>query len=97
MQEVRYKLQICHNIVRKYLENYKLNNKRRYDKNINPINLEIMDKVLLRDNAAHKLEPMFKGPYQIKEINNTNAEIEDCTTGKCLTVHKNRLVKYTQT
>lgn len=91
-QEVKYKLQITHQLASKLLLNAKLANKKIYDKNINPTELQINDKIFVKDETAHKLKPIYKGPYVIQEIDNTN--VTYCNeNGKLRTIHKNLTYK----
>lgn len=54
-------------------------------------NIQIGDLVLLQNDAGHKLENLFKGPYSVKEID----DMGNCTllldSSKTVKVHKNRL------
>lgn len=63
-----------------------------YDRGLNPIVVGVGDKVLLRDEARHKHESIFKGPYVVTEINEPNLTIKD-QNGRTKIVHKNNVNK----
>jgi hypothetical protein len=52
------------------------------------------DLVLLRIEARQKLEPLWKGPYEIKEVKRPNAVIQEVGKRKHQEVHMNRLKPY---
>lgn len=62
-----------------------------HDEHLNPCNIKLNDKVMLRNEARHKHEPMFKGPYIVIGIDEPNAIIKDENSNKTRTVHKNNL------
>lgn len=95
VHELRYRLQCAHELVRRYLNLTKQSSKNRYDKGVRQLNLNIGDSVLLRNEAGHKLDPVYKGPYKVREIvSDTNVTISDESMKNKLTVHKNRLCKF---
>ena len=48
-EELRFKLQKCHNLAKQHLLKRKISSKNYYDKSSRPTQFEIGDKVLLRD------------------------------------------------
>jgi hypothetical protein len=52
------------------------------------------DLVLVRVENRQKLDPLWKGPYEIKEIKGSNAIIQELGTRKHQEVHINRLKPY---
>jgi Retroviral aspartyl protease./Reverse transcriptase (RNA-dependent DNA polymerase)./Integrase core domain. len=93
-KELKHRLQVAHSRVQEYLQKDKVLRKTFYDGKASPANLNINDKVLVRDEARHKLDPVYKGPLVITRIDGVNASIRDPVTRKTTTVHKNRLVLY---
>jgi len=89
-KELKFKLQEAHKRALKLVENAKLNAKRNYDKNSTGDPIQLNDIVYLRDETSHKLENVYKGPYQVIEVDNRgNCKIT--RNSKTQTVHKNRL------
>lgn len=52
------------------------------------------DLVLLKVEARHKLEPLWKGPFEIKEVKRPNAIIQEVGKRKHQEIHMNRLKPY---
>jgi hypothetical protein len=52
------------------------------------------DLVLLRVETRQKLEPLWRGPYEIKEVKRPNAVIQELGKRKHQEVHMNRLKPY---
>jgi hypothetical protein len=50
--------------------------------------------VLLRVEARHKLEPLWRGPYELKELKRPNAVIQEVGKRKRQEIHINRLKPY---
>lgn len=93
-KEVKYRLQLAYDRVRKCIEKCKIKNKSLYDTNINPIKIEIGDNVLVRDEARHKLDKIYNGPYKVIGLKSANVIIEDQKSNKTFEIHKNRIIKY---
>ena len=74
------------------IENAKIKRKNIYDKNINPINIDIGDLVYLKNENRKKLDNPYKGPYEVIELNGVNTRIKIGFNVK--EVHNNRLKKY---
>lgn len=92
IKELKYRMQITHNKVHKLLEKSKLNNKKSYDKNVNPLNVKVGDKVLIEIEPYDKHRQKYAGPYIIKSMDNVNVEIE-IPPNKTKCIHKNKLIK----
>jgi len=90
--ELRYRLQIAHNHVRQYLQSDKEQRKKYHDSNASPIDFQVNDKVLLANDAGHKLDAVYKGPFVITALEGVNAIVRDQKTRKTSLIHKNRLV-----
>lgn len=93
-KETKYRLQKAYKEVQEYLNKYKQINKNTYDQKQNPINININEQILLETGNRHKLDPIFSGPYIVKNKNEPNVTIEHKNTKKQQVVHKNRIKKY---
>ena len=93
--DLKFKLQTSNSRVNKILENVKKSRKNNYDQNSKPLQIKINDLVLLENSARHKLEPIFRGPFKVKSIDNSNCTII-IDEKKEMIVHKDRLRKYNQ-
>lgn len=91
--EIKYQLQLANKVAQEFLKRSKENNKKNYDKGINTECFKINDKVVIRVENRNKLQPLYKGPFIIKEIIGANAIIIDENGEIEETVHKNRLNK----
>lgn len=67
-KEVKYRLQVSNQRAKSIIEKYKQQQKRFYDTKTNPISIKIDDLVLLKNDAGHKLDSLYRGPYLVKEI-----------------------------
>lgn len=94
VKEARYRMQVTYQAARRLLELRKNSTKSIYDRNINPLEVKIGDKVLLRNEARGKHESMFRGPYLVVRINEPNVEILDEKTNRAKTVHKNNVSRF---
>lgn len=92
-KEVKFRLQVMHNLAKQFLDLSKQRNKQNYDKNMKCEHFEIGNLVLLRKEVRHKFDPIYDGPFEIKEIKDANALIRDPSQNKEMLVHKNRLIK----
>lgn len=93
-KELKYRLQIAHNIAHKLLEIKKTTNKKFHDRNLNISKLKLNDKVLITNEDRQQLDSVYKGPYIVTNIIDKNLEILDVKNNKISTVHKNRARKY---
>jgi hypothetical protein len=50
--------------------------------------------LLYNEQKGNKLDIIWKGPYEIKEINHPNVTIQELEKRKHITVHKNRIKQY---
>lgn len=89
-KELKFRLQEAHKRALKLVDHAKLKSKELYDRNCSGQSIQLNDKVYLYHDASHKLDSVFKGPYQVIEADNRgNCKITNGS--KTLTVHKNRL------
>lgn len=88
---VKYHLQFSLQRAKTYLEQYKSKRQLFSTHKNNPLELKVNDKIYLKNEARHKLEPFYKGPYTITNIlENNNIEID--YKNKKLIVHKNNVI-----
>lgn len=92
-REVKYRLQVSHDRARKILDALKAKIKRNYDKNVNPIELEIGDEVMLRNKPYNKHSDVYSGRFIVEKVDKCNVEIRHNESGKSKCVHKNRIIK----
>ena len=91
--EAKYRLQLAHIHAQDLLQKAKLRNKIQYDKNSNPLDLKINEKVILTNEGRKKHEKIYKGPYIVISIGDQNVTIKDLKNNKKIIVHKNRIRK----
>jgi hypothetical protein len=88
--ELRKKLQESSSLARENLIINKEKSKETYDKNQYDININVGDKVLLKDhNQKGKLNPKWKGPYTVTDIHD-NENISILRGRKEVRIHKNK-------
>lgn len=92
VQNVKFKMQNCHQVAKERLIKFKKEQQERTK--ANSVNFNVNDLVLLKVEARHKLEPIWKGPYEIKEMKGPNAIIQELGKRKHQEVHTNRLKTY---
>ena len=93
--ETKFRLEVAYKRAQQLLDRNKLKQKLNYDRDIIDYNFRIGDLVLLKNEAGHKLETQYKGPYKIKKIDlRNNVTIFDKKTNKTQIAHKNRLKLY---
>lgn len=93
-KESKYRLEVAYARARKLLEAHKEKNKENYDLKIKDIELEVGDKVLLRNEVGHKLDFKYTGPYKIESIGDNNNITLLTNKNKKQIVHKDRLKKF---
>lgn len=91
--ELRFKIQNSNNIANHNLIEHKEKRQIVANNSLNPINLEVGDKVYLKNENRKKLDPFYTGPYIVSEMKIPNSTIVHPITNKPLIVHKNRLIK----
>jgi hypothetical protein len=94
VQDVKRKLQECHEIARANLKQTKQHRIAQQPK-VNAPKLSIGDKVLLKNENAGKLDSLWSGPFVVLEIdpNGSNVTLQ-ISKMKRMTTHVNRLKKY---
>lgn len=91
-KELKFRLQVAHKRAKELLEKTKEKCKSWYDSKVNTQEINVNDMVYLRNESGHKLDSIYKGPYQVIGLDNIN----NCTikiNEKNHVVHKNRLRK----
>lgn len=63
-----------------------------YDKNINPINIKIGDRIKIKKEPYDKFSYIYNGPFSVIDVNGQN--ISENLNGKTYSIHKNRVIKY---
>lgn len=94
--EVKYRLQLAHQRSRKYLNDAKTQRKIFYDNTARPQHINVGDLVLMKIHERQKLDPLFKGPYEVKSTDNYNVTLID-QNNKLHLVHKDNVkhfIKY---
>lgn len=91
-KELKYRLQqACHDAKNNLIAS-KVKRKERFDKQAKTMNYNPGNKVLLKNEIGNKMEPLYKGPYNIVENKPPNVVIR--IDNKLLEVHKNRVKLY---
>lgn len=91
VQVTRRTLQIAYDKARKLLDRMKVNNKKFYDKKINPVEISVNDKILVRKEPYNKHESMYAGPFVVVSVNEPNISFK--VNDKIIEIHKNRVIK----
>lgn len=75
---LRYKLQLSHELAREHLIESKYDNKENYDQHSKPHSYNVGDKILLiNNNPKTKMHNLYLGPFEILEIvSDTNVKIK---------------------
>lgn len=92
-KEVQYRLQMALCRANAYLQQNKAKQKTVFDASAKPLCISVGDWVVVRNEARHKLDPVYKGPFKVLDIVEPNCIIRD-NKGKSCLVHKNRLSQY---
>lgn len=92
LTELKYKIQVTALKAKSLLERSKTTRIRNQAQNINPIEINLSDKVYLRKENRKKLDNVYSGPHEIIAINHPNVTIKNCVTNENQTVHKNRII-----
>jgi hypothetical protein len=90
--EIKGKMQHCQKIARERL--VKCKEAQREKVKSNECDFKENDLVLLKVENGQKLDPVWKGPYEIKETKGSNAVIQEVGKRKHQQVHINRLKPY---
>lgn len=93
VKECKLKIKIIYEETKQLIEKVNHANKKTYDKNINPIRLEIGDLVKILKEPYDKFKYIYDGPYEVKGLTGKNIEIR-LENGTSYTIHKNRIIKY---
>jgi hypothetical protein len=90
--EIKHKMQNCQQLARERLVKFKESQGQKVKSNEYEFKKD--DLVLLRVEQRQKLEPLWKGPYEIKEIQGPNAVVQELGKRKEQKLHINRLKPY---
>jgi len=92
---VKKRLQECDELARANLVQTKQNRIAQQASKVNMHKVYAGDKVLLRNENASKLDPLWKGPYVIVEVDSDRPNvIIELNKKKRIKVHVNRLKRY---
>jgi hypothetical protein len=94
VQDIKRRLQECHAIARANLKQTKQDRVARQTSKVNMPKISTGEKVLLKNEKASKLDPIWLGPYDVVEVdpNGSNVTIR-ITKKKKIKTHVNRLKK----
>jgi hypothetical protein len=92
VMDIKYKMQGCQRLAKERLIKFKEVQKQKVKSNEREFKENYL--VLLRVEARQKLEPLWKGPFEIHEINRPNATIQEIGKRKKHVVHLNRQKPY---
>nr|AAL90422.1 RH61266p [Drosophila melanogaster] len=95
-KEIKFRLEIAYKRARLLLEKAKSYRKQLYDKKTSDFQLKIGDKVILRNESGHKLDPVYIGPYTVETIEDRDNIVIRDKKQKKQKVHKDRLQIYNQ-
>jgi hypothetical protein len=90
--QIKNRMQSCQQIAKERLMTFKEIQQQRVKHN--DYEFKENELVLLRVENRHKLDPLWKGPYETKEIRNSNAIIQEVGKRKHQEVHVNRFKPY---
>jgi len=90
-KEIKFRLETAYNRARLMLEKAKAYRKQNYDKKTSDFKFKKGDKVTPRNEAAHKLDPVYLGPYMVETIEDRDNIIIGNKKQKKQKVHKDRL------
>jgi hypothetical protein len=90
--DIKSKMQSCQHIARERLMKFKEEQTRKVKSN--EYEFKENDLALLKVETKHKLEPLWKGPFEIQKIQRPNAIIQGIGKRKKQEVHMNRLKPY---
>lgn len=92
-KEIKYRLQFANQRAQQLVTKGKQLRKLKYDQKSKPQIVNPTDLVLVDKNPRHKLEPLYKGPFNVKSIEEPNVTLID-EKGKEFIVHKDKIKKF---
>lgn len=93
-KELRYRLKYACDKSKELLELRKIERKKEFDKKVNPLALKFGDLVWMKVGNKKKLEPPYKGPFEVIGTEGVNSIIK--IGDKIKTVHNNLLKLHKQ-
>jgi hypothetical protein len=94
VHDVKLKLQWCHELARANLMQTKQRRIAQQTSKVNMPKFYVENKVLLRNEKAGKLDPIWAGPHDIIEVDPNGSNVIIKLAKKGVKVHVNRLKKY---
>jgi hypothetical protein len=85
-------MQTCQQLAKERLIKFKESQREKVRSN--DYVFKVNDLVLLKVENKQKLDPLWKGPYEIKQIQGSNAVIQEIGKRRHQEVHINRLKPY---
>lgn len=93
--EAKHRLQVAIEHAKILLNKSKENAKKFYDRKAKPLSIKLGDQVVLNDVTRNKTtDPMYRGPFTVKEIKDFNLVLLNHKTNKNIEVHKNNVKIY---
>lgn len=93
-KEVKFRLEVAHRRAADFLEKAKLLRKKHSEVKSFPININENDLVLVSNEAGHKLDQIYNGPFTVVRMDDRNNVLVSDDNGTTSWVHKNRLKAY---
>ena len=93
-KEMQFRLQTARKRAQQIIEEKKIFSKIYADKNQADIDIEIGDKVLVTNEAGHKLDNRYLGPYLVVDIDDKNNFYVKDSENKTFKFHKSRLKSF---
>lgn len=91
---VRNAVATARELAKEGLQKRREKNKKQYDKNSNDCEINVGDKVLIKNMAKnHKFDSLYLGPYEV--VNAEDVYVEVLKKGKRAKYHKNLIKKST--
>lgn len=90
--ELKYRLQKAWDDARNNLIESKTKQKNAIELHKNSILLKVGDTVMIKNNPSNKLEPIYRGPYEVAEEKAPNVVLR--IGDRLIEVHKNRVKLY---
>lgn len=94
-KEAKFCLQVALKHARELLRKAKLNANKFYDRKINPLQINIGDKVAINNFAGNKvLDPLYNSPFTVLDIKDFNLILRNDDNKKITKIHKNNVKIY---
>jgi len=71
-KEVKFRLQTALSRAQHLIQKAKTLQKNTYNKNTNDMDIQVGQYVLIQNHTGHKLDPVYKGPYKVVNVDEQN-------------------------